>query len=247
MPRPGPEVSRKWGWDTVIPGSCDHAHAIPRRAGVPDDRPYPHAPRWPTPVRPQVGRPIEQIRFNFPSAPARQIDLRGICLKCMIDVNALVCAGGGSLPLGDAAALWTEHDLYVKYLDSSWHCPQLTEDGADRRASRKVRSLRGLSRNWPPECYRLRGEAHLNRGGCIMVEQLRSLGAVAGNTWHLFCGPLRIRGTAGSIIRACALANLVRAQRVVDMTHEFLSACRRWARNRPTGRAPISQAHLYNL
>jgi hypothetical protein len=44
----------------------------------------------------------------------------------------------------------------------------------------------------------------LHAAGVMMVEQLCNLGAVAGRSWHLFAGPLRVRGTAGSIIRACA-------------------------------------------
>ena len=167
------------------------------------------------------GRPIEQIPLEDFIRPARQIDMRGIGRNGTIDANALEAACGNSLQAGDAAVLWTGHDLYVKDPDYFWHRPQLTEDGADYLVSRKVSIVAadfpGVGR---PSDDRYVVKRILHRGGCMTVEQLRNLGAGAGKTWHLFCGPLRIRGTAGSIIRACALVNW-RARRVVDMTHEF--------------------------
>lgn len=190
------------------------------------------------------GRPIEQIPLDDFIRPARQIDLRGIGRNGMIDVNALAAAGGGSLQAGDAAVLWTEHDLYVKDPDYFWHRPQLTEDGADYLVSRKVSIVAadfpGIGR---PSDDRYVVKRILHRGGCMTVEQLRNLGAVAGKTWHLFCGPLRIRGTAGSIIRACALVNW-RAKKVVDMTHEFFIGMPTMGAGTDLLDARQSQAHL---
>jgi arylformamidase len=167
------------------------------------------------------GTPIEKIPLAEFIRPARLLDLRSVGRGGMIDGKALEAAGGGSLKAGDAAVLWTGQDLYVKDPDYFWHRPQLTEDGAEYLVGKKVAivaaDFAGIGR---PSDDRYVVKRILHRGGCMTVEQLRNLSVVAGKTWHLFCGPLRIRGGAGSIIRACALVNW-RATKIVDMTHDF--------------------------
>ena len=168
-----------------------------------------------------AGTPIEQIPLDRFILPAHILDLRKIKRGGVIDKAALQAAGADRLAPGCAAVLWTGHDLYVKDPDYFWHRPQLTEDGAEFLVSRQVgivaTDFPGIGR---PSDDRYVVKRILHRGGCMTVEQLRNLKAVAGRPWHLFCGPLRIRGAAGSIIRACALVNW-RATKIVDMTHEF--------------------------
>jgi arylformamidase len=167
------------------------------------------------------GKPIEQIPLEDFIRPACVLDLRSLGRTGMIGGKALEVAGGGSLKAGDAAVLWTGQDLYVKDPDYFWHRPQVTEDGAEYLVGKNVSivaaDFAGIGR---PSDDRYVVKRILHRGGCMTVEQLRNLNAVAGKSWHLFCGPLRIRGAAGSIIRACALVNW-RATKIVDMTHEF--------------------------
>ena len=167
------------------------------------------------------GKPIEQIPLEDFIRPACVLDLRSLGRTGMIDGKALEAAGGGGLKAGDAAVLWTGQDLYVKDPDYFWHRPQLTEDGAEYLVGKNVSivatDFAGIGR---PSDDRYVVKRILHRGGCMTVEQLRNLNAVAGKSWHLFCGPLRIRGAAGSIIRACGLVNW-RATKIVDMTHEF--------------------------
>jgi len=168
-----------------------------------------------------AGTPIEKIPLEEFILPARVLDLRSGPRDRRIDRAALEEAGVANLKSGEAVVLWTGHDLYVKDPDYFWHRPQLTEDGAEYLAARKPKIVAadfpGLGK---PSDDRFVVKRILHRAGCMTVEQLRNLKAVEGKTWHLFCGPLRIRGTAGSIIRACALVNW-RATKIVDLTHEF--------------------------
>jgi arylformamidase len=167
------------------------------------------------------GTAIEKIPLENFIRPARVLDVRSVGRCGLIDEAALEAAGGERLKPGDAAVLWTGQDLFIKDPDYFWHRPQLTEDGAKYLAGRKVgivaADFAGIG---PPGDDRYTVKRILHRSGCMTVEQLRNLKAVAGATWHLFCAPLRIRGAAGSIIRACALVNW-RASKIVDMTHEF--------------------------
>jgi arylformamidase len=57
----------------------------------------------------------------------------------------------------------------------------------------------------------------LHRGGCLTVEQLTGLAALAGARWHLAACPLRIRGTPGSLVRAAALVDFA-GREVVDLS-----------------------------
>jgi kynurenine formamidase len=167
------------------------------------------------------GAPVEKIPLESFIRPARMLDLRGLGRAGLIDAAALEAAGGGKIRAGDAAVLWTGHDLYMKDADYFWHRPQLSEDGAEYLAGRKAgivaADFPGIGR---PSDDRYEIKRMLHRAGCMTVEQLRNLRKAANEPWHLFCAPLRIRGGAGSIIRACALVNW-RASRVIDMTQEF--------------------------
>lgn len=167
------------------------------------------------------GTPIEKIPIEEFLLPTHVLDLRHIGRGELIDAAVLEAAGGAGIEAGEAAVLWTGQDLYVKDPDYFWHRPQLTVDGAEYLVGKKPKIVAadfpGIGR---PSDDRYVIKRILHRGGCMTVEQLRNLGAVEGKSWHLFCGPLRIRGTAGSIIRACALVNW-RATKIVDLTHEF--------------------------
>jgi kynurenine formamidase len=166
------------------------------------------------------GDTIEKLPLERFILPARQLDLRG-ARDQLIDEAALRRAGGDQLGPGDAAVLWTGHDLYLKDPDYFWHRPQLTLDGAAYLVARGVAMVAadfpGIGR---PSDDRYEVKRALHRGGILTAEQLCNLKAVAGQSWHLFTGPLKLRGTAGSIIRACALVNW-RAREVVDLTLDF--------------------------
>ncbi len=142
--------------------------------------------------------------------------------------------------------LWTGHDRYLKNPDYFWNRPQLTLDAARLLASRRPAS-------WPPIFPASAGPATigssvkriLHAAGAMTVEQLCNLGAVAGRSWHLFAAPLRVRGTAGSIIRACALVDW-RASELVDMTHDIFPGMPAlgavpayWTRAQPSGDRPV--------
>ena len=167
------------------------------------------------------GAAIEAIPLEKFLLPARMLDLRHVRRGETIDRAALEAAGAAKAKPGCALVLWTGHDLYLKDPDYFWNRPQLSEDAAEYLVEKKVAVVAadfpGIGR---PSDDRYTVKRILHRGGCMTVEQLQRLGELAGKNWHLFCGPLRIRGTAGSIIRACALVNW-RASRIVDLTHEF--------------------------
>lgn len=167
------------------------------------------------------GTPIEAIPLAAFILPARQIDLRHIARGAPIDRAALEAAGAAAMQPGEAAVLWTGHDLYLKDPDYFWHRPQLTEDGADYLADLGAKIVAadfpGIGR---PSDDRYVVKRALHRRGVMTVEQLCNLKSLAGRAWHLFCAPLRIRGCAGSLIRACALVNW-RAREIVDLTQEF--------------------------
>jgi arylformamidase len=167
------------------------------------------------------GAPIEKIPLQEFLVPACVLDLLHIKRGELINGKAIEAAGGDLIKPGAAVVLWTGHDRYVNDPDYFWHRPQLTEDGADYLVRKQPKVVAadfpGIGR---PSDDRYVVKRILHRGGCMTVEQLRNLREVAGKLWHLFCGPLRIRGTAGSIIRACALVNW-RANKIVDLTNEF--------------------------
>ena len=167
------------------------------------------------------GTPIEKIPLEKFLLPARLLDLRSVKRGDVIDAAALEGAGVRDLRAGEAAVLWTGHDLYLKDPDYFWHRPQLGLDGAellaDLGAGIVATDFPGIGR---PSDDRFEVKRALHRRGIMTAEQLRNLKALEGRHWHLFCAPLRIRGCAGSIIRACGLVNW-RTSSIVDMTHEF--------------------------
>ena len=91
-------------------------------------------------------------------------------------------------------------------------------DGAEwlvrRRAGVVAADFPGLG---PPSDDRYEVKRALHRGGCLTVEQLTGLAALAGARWHLAACPLRIRGTPGSLVRAAALVDFA-AREVVDLS-----------------------------
>ena len=167
------------------------------------------------------GLPMEQIPIERLLVPARLLDLRFLGRKGCIGEAELKQAGGADVKKGEAAILWTGHDLYIKDPDYFWNRPQLTKDGAEFLVKANVGIVAadfpgiGMPNNDRYDIKRI-----LHAGGIMTVEQIRNLKATAGKKWHLFAGALRVRGTAGSPIRACALVNW-RAKEIVDMTLEF--------------------------
>ena len=164
------------------------------------------------------GTPLEQVPLERFLLPARQLDLRFVGRGGTIGPQELERAGAGELIPAGAAVFWTGHDLYLHDPDYFWHRPQLTMDGAAFLVSKGVgivaADFPGIGR---PSDDRYEVKRRLHAGGTMTVEQLRGLAAVSDQPWHLYCGPLRIRGGAGSIVRACALVGW-HATELVDLT-----------------------------
>jgi kynurenine formamidase len=166
------------------------------------------------------GTPIEQVPLERFVRPARVFDLRTVGHAGLIGPEA-IATGLDAVSEGDAVVLWTGHDRYLKNPDYFWNRPQLTAAAAQLLAARRpgivAADFPGIGR---PSDDRFEVKRILHAAGVMTVEQLCNLGAVAGRSWHLFAGPLRVRGTAGSIIRACALVDW-KATKLVDMTHDI--------------------------
>jgi kynurenine formamidase len=164
------------------------------------------------------GAPIEQIPLQRFITPARLLDLRCAGRAGTIGKKELQQAGADELQKGEAAVLWTGHDLRIKEPSYFWHRPQLSLEGAQFLAKRGIDAVAtdfpGIG---PPGDNRFEVKRVLHRAGIMTVEQLSNLAALQQKTWHLFTGPLRVRGAAGSIIRACALVNW-KAKEIVDLT-----------------------------
>ena len=163
------------------------------------------------------GASVEQLPLDRVIRPARLLDLRGVGRGETIGAAELERAGA-DLRAGDAAVLWTGHDLHLKSPDYFWHRPRLGMDGAEwlvRRGAGIVGAdFPGLG---PPGDDRFEIKRALHRGGALTVEQLTGLGALAGTAWHLAACPLRIRGTPGSLVRAAGLVDFA-AREVVDLS-----------------------------
>jgi arylformamidase len=164
------------------------------------------------------GTPLEEVPLERFIVPARLLDLRFVGRSGTITKKELEKAGAGKLVKGEAAVLWTGHDLYIKEPSYFWVRPQLSVDGAEYLASSGASIV---AADFPglgsPGDRRFEVKRTLHRAGVMTVEQLRNLESVNGKSWHLFAAPLRVRGSAGSIIRACALVNW-KGKELVDMT-----------------------------
>jgi len=83
---------------------------------------------------------------------------------------------------------------------------QLSLDGAEWLTRRRVgvvaADFPGLGR---PGDDRYEVKRALHRGGALTVEQLCNLARLEGRRWYLGAAPIRIRGLAGSLIRAVGL------------------------------------------
>jgi arylformamidase len=163
------------------------------------------------------GLPVERLPLDRVIRPACLLDLRQVGRGQAIGAPELERAGAALRP-GDAAVLWTGHDLHLRSPDYFWHRPQLALDGAEwlvnRQAGLVAADFPGLG---PPSDDRYEVKRALHRGGCLTVEQLTGLATLAGAQWHLAACPLRIRGTPGSLIRAAALVGFA-AREVVDLS-----------------------------
>jgi kynurenine formamidase len=164
------------------------------------------------------GMPIEEVPLERFLLPARLLDLRQVKRGKTIGARHLEEAEAGRLGKGEAAVLWTGHDLYLKDPDYFWHRPQLGLDAAEYLVAKKVgivaADFPGIGR---PSDDRYEIKRLLHRGGVMTAEQLRGLASLEGKEWHLFVGPLRVRGGAGSIVRAVGLVGW-RARDIVDLT-----------------------------
>ncbi|MEP9380499.1 cyclase family protein [Aquabacter sp. CN5-332] len=170
------------------------------------------------------GMPIEQVPLERFLASARLLDLRSLGRTGTIDVPALMRASAGDLQPGEAAVLWTGHDRHIADPGYFWRRPELGRDAAEFLASRRpalvAADFPGLGR---PGDDRFEVKRILHKAGILTMEQLRNLEALEGRIWHLYGAPLRIRGGAGSIIRACGLVNW-RARGIVDLTLDLHGA-----------------------
>jgi len=163
------------------------------------------------------GTPMEQLPLDRVIRPARLLDLRHVGRGQTIGPRELERAWVDFAP-GDAAVLWTGHDLHLRSPDYFWHRPRLGAEGAEWLARRRV----GLvAADFPglgaPADDRYEVKRALHREGVLTVEQLTGLGSLAGARFHLAACPLRIRGTAGSLIRAAALVDFA-PRELVDLS-----------------------------
>ena len=163
------------------------------------------------------GISIEKLPLESVIRPAQLIDLRSIGRSGAIGPAELMKTGANWQP-GDAAVLWTDHDLRLKSPTYFWHRPQLTMEGAlwlaERRPGIVATDFPGFGR---PFDDRYEVKRALHREGILTVEQLCNLGELAGKRWHLCAAPLRIRGTAGSLLRAVGLVDF-KPRELVDVT-----------------------------
>jgi kynurenine formamidase len=163
------------------------------------------------------GASVEQLPLERMIRPARLLDLRDVKRGGLIGPRELEHATA-DLQAGDAAVLWTGHDLNWKSPDYFWHRPQLTPDGAAWLVRRGVglvaTDFPGIGR---PSDDRYEVKRTLHRGGILTVEQLCNLAPLEGRQWHLTVAPVRIRGIAGSLVRAVGLVNW-RAAEIVDLS-----------------------------
>ena len=164
-----------------------------------------------------AGVPVERIPLDRVIRPACLIDLRGRGRQFAIGPEELEAAGSG-LGAGEAAVLWSGHDLHLNSPDYFYNRPYLTPEGAhwfaDRRPGLVAADFPGIGR---PADDRFTAKRILHREGALTVEQLCNLASLAGRDWHLFAAPLRIRGAAGSLLRAVGLVDW-RPSEVVDLT-----------------------------
>lgn len=163
------------------------------------------------------GASIEQVPLERFILPARLLDLRAVPRGGQIGPAELQAAAGELAP-GEAAVLWTGHDRHLPAPDYFWHRPELSLEGAawlvERRVGLVAADFPGLGRPSDPNFAVKRA---LHRGDVLTAEQLCNLGALAGKRWHLSVAPIRIRGVAGSLVRAVGLVNW-RAREIVDLS-----------------------------
>lgn len=163
------------------------------------------------------GLPIEEVPLERFVRPARLLDLRAVGRDGSIGPEQLERVGAAPRS-GDAAVLWTGHDRHLKSPDYFWRRPQLTLAGAawlvERGVGLVAADFPGLGR---PGDDRFEAKRALHRGGVLTVDQLCNLAALEGRSWHLCAAPIRIRGLAGSLVRAVGLVDW-RAREVVDLS-----------------------------
>ncbi|PYM58274.1 MAG: hypothetical protein DMD79_19310 [Candidatus Rokuibacteriota bacterium] len=153
------------------------------------------------------GASVDQLPLARVIRPARLLDLRAVGRDGTIGPRELERANA-DLGSGDAAMLWTAHDRHLKSPDYFGKRPQLTPEGAEWLGQRGVgivaTDFPGIGR---PGDDRYEVKRALHREGILTVEQLCRLDGLEGQTWHLCAAPIRIRGVAGSLIRAVGLVN----------------------------------------
>ena len=164
-----------------------------------------------------AGAAAEQIPLDRVIRPARMLDLRGRGRQFPIGPDVLESVSDGP-DAGDAAVLWTGHDLHLNNPDYFYNRPHLTPEGAewlvDHKAGIVAADFPGIGR---PGDDRFVTKRILHRAEALTVEQLCNLEPLEGKNWHLFAAPLRIRGAAGSLLRAVGLVDW-RPREVVDLT-----------------------------
>lgn len=163
------------------------------------------------------GISVEQIPLDRVIRPASLFDLRRVQRGEVIGARELAGTGAEIAP-GDAAVLWTGHDQHLRSPDYFWHRPRLSLEGAEWLTERRVgvvaADFPGVGR---PSDDRYEVKRALHRGGALTVEQLCDLAPLEGCRWHLCAAPIRIRGIAGSLVRAVGLVDWA-PREVVDLS-----------------------------
>ena len=167
-----------------------------------------------------AGVGVEQIPLSTVIRPASMFDLRSRARSFTIGARELEGCGSQAQP-GGALVLWTGHDLYLQDPDYFWNRPQLTGEGADWIIAQKPALV---AIDFPgfgdssDETFAIKRKLH--RAGILTVEQLCNLAPLQGKDWWLSAPPIRIRGAAGSLIRAVGLVNWG-GKEIVDLAQDI--------------------------
>jgi kynurenine formamidase len=166
------------------------------------------------------GNSVEKLPLERVIRPARLLDLRGVKRGQGIGPAELASPGNALQP-GEAAVLWTGHDLHLKSPDYFWHRPHLTLAGADwfvkRKAGIVAADFPGIG---TPGDDRYEVKRALHRSGVLTAEQLCNLAPLEGKEWYLSVPPIRVRGAAGSLVRAVALTDW-HPKEIVDLGQDI--------------------------
>lgn len=171
------------------------------------------------------GDPVELLDLARLVRPARVLDLRAIGRSGRITRRVLeqAATAAGEPRAGDAIVLWTGHDKNLHDPSYFWVRPVLTVEGAEWIGSHSPAIVAADFTGFgAPDDELATVPRILHRSGAVTVEQLCNLSEVAHARWHLAALPLRLRGVAGSLIRAVALVDFTGGE-LVDLSLDTFS------------------------